>query len=125
MSGSDAADDLLVNHGRKVSKNYLQTVAAIVGEMIALKEERWEYQLPAFEDPITTACISMDGAHLLMYKEGWREGMVGTISLYNKPGERQYTIYVGCPPEYGKATFMKRLDDEIIKNECDVLALSR
>ena len=113
MSGNDAADDLFINHGRKVSKNYLQKVGMVVGELIAAKEERWEYELPEFNSPIKTACISMDGAHFLMHKDGWREGMVGTISLYNKAGERQHTIYVGCPPEYGKATFMKRLDKEI------------
>jgi hypothetical protein len=113
MSGNDSVNDLRVNHGRKISKDYLQKIAVMVGDIIASKEERWEYSLPRFATKITTASISMDGAHLLMHKEGWREGMVGTISFYNKAGNRQHTIYVGCPPEYGKTTFMNRLEQEI------------
>ena len=113
MSANDAIDDLFSNHGRKISKKYLQHVAISVGEIIESKEDRWEYKLPAFDADITTACISMDGAHLLMHHDGWRESMVGTISLYNSVGKRQHTIYVGCPPEYGKATFMDRLEKEI------------
>lgn len=39
--------------------------------------------------------------------------MVGTISFYNKQGERQHTIYLGATPEYGKATFWERMEREI------------
>lgn len=39
--------------------------------------------------------------------------MVGTISLYDALGERQHTIYLGATPEYGKASFLERLEREI------------
>jgi hypothetical protein len=39
--------------------------------------------------------------------------MVGTISLYDMLGERQHTIYVAASPEYGKATFLERMQREI------------
>ena len=39
--------------------------------------------------------------------------MVGTISLYDALGERQHTIYIGATPEYGKASFLERLEREI------------
>ena len=50
---------------------------------------------------------------MLMCENGFREAMVGTISLYNAVGERQHTIYVGATPEYGKETFFSRLEREI------------
>jgi hypothetical protein len=50
---------------------------------------------------------------MLLCEEGWREAMVGTISLYDAQGERHHTIYLGATPEYGKASFIKRLEHEI------------
>ncbi|MCP5086077.1 MAG: ISKra4 family transposase, partial [Rhodobacteraceae bacterium] len=44
---------------------------------------------------------------------GWREAMVGTVSLYDAKGQRQHTIYLGATPEYGKATFLARLTREV------------
>jgi len=39
--------------------------------------------------------------------------MVGTLSLYDSEGERQHTIYLGAAPEYGKKSFLERLEREI------------
>jgi hypothetical protein len=39
--------------------------------------------------------------------------MVGTIGFYDEEGQRQHTIYLGATPEYGKATFLDRLEREI------------
>jgi hypothetical protein len=39
--------------------------------------------------------LSLDGAYLLMANDGYREAMVGNISLYDCQGERQHTIYLG------------------------------
>lgn len=115
MSAKDALDDLLINHGRKVSKKYLQDVSESVFEIVENKEKIWEYALPKFAEPIKTITLSMDGAMLPTCTEGWRESMVGTASLFDKNGERQHTIYIGEPPEYGKSNFMNRLGKEIEK----------
>jgi hypothetical protein len=48
-----------------------------------------------------------------MREDGYREAMVGAISLYDAKGERQHSIYIGEVPEYGKATFSERLEREI------------
>lgn len=48
-----------------------------------------------------------------MREDGYREAMVGNISLYDVTGERQHTIYIGEAPEHGKGTFLKRLEHEI------------
>jgi hypothetical protein len=52
---------------------------------------------------------------MLFCEEGFRQAMVGTISLYDVLGERLHTIYLGAPPEYGKAQFYERMDGEIQK----------
>jgi hypothetical protein len=39
--------------------------------------------------------------------------MVGTLSFYDREGERQHTIYLAATPEYGKAKFLSPLESEI------------
>lgn len=46
-------------------------------------------------------------------KPTYREAMVGVVSLVDKDGERRSTIYAGEAPEYGKETFLERLDLEL------------
>ncbi len=48
-----------------------------------------------------------------MAKEGYREAMVGNLSLYDGDGDRQHTLYLGEAPEYGKARFKERYEHEI------------
>ena len=50
---------------------------------------------------------------MLMCEDGWREAMVGTIALYDAEGERLHTTYLAATPEYGKETFLARLESEI------------
>lgn len=84
MSAKDALDDLSINHGRKISKKYLQDVSESVFEIVENKEDIWEYALPKFAEPVETITLSMDGAMLPTCTEGWRESMVGTASLFDK-----------------------------------------
>ena len=64
--------------------------------------------------PITTSIsVGLDGTCAFMAEDGNRQVMVGTISLYDREGERQHTIYLAASPEYGKATFYQRLSREI------------
>nr|CAA6821882.1 MAG: Unknown protein [uncultured Thiotrichaceae bacterium] len=50
---------------------------------------------------------------VLTVNDGWREAMVGTLSLYNSEGQRQHTTYFGAAPEYDKAAFLKRYLKEL------------
>lgn len=113
MSAKDVLDDLDMNHSRNISKNYLQRVSSSVSDIIQSKEDRWEYALPELGSHISTISISMDGAMLPTCEDGWRESMVGTITLYDDEMERQHSIYIGTAPEYGKATFMDRMKKEV------------
>jgi len=113
MSAQEVLEDLSVNHGRKVSKKYLQQVSGWVSDTVENKRETWVYELPTFKSPIEVVNISLDGAMLPTCEEGWRESMVGTVSLYDGKGKRQHTLYIGESPEYGKACFMDRMSKEI------------
>lgn len=105
--------DLAENHGRHVSRSYLQDLTDAVGSIVQAKEELWEYETPKFDKPIASVGIGMDGTCMLLCEGSYREAMTGTISLYDKAGERQHTIYLGATPEYGKATFQERMTREI------------
>lgn len=105
--------DLWENHGRKIAASYVQNVAQWVGDIANAKEEQWEYAPPKLNHAVKTVAISLDGAHMPMKEEGYRQAMVGTISLYNHETERLHTIYLGEAPEYGKSTFTQRLAKEI------------
>ncbi len=56
----------------------------------------------------------LDSANLL-YKEGYRIAMCGTIALYDDEGNRMHTVYFAAAPEYGKETFIKRFSSDIEK----------
>jgi predicted GIY-YIG superfamily endonuclease len=113
MNAPAVCRDLKENHHRKIAHSYLQAVSDWVGSIAQAKEEIWEYDTPLLDEAITTVVISLDGAYVLMRDEGYREAMVGNISLYDVTGKRQHTIYIGEAPEYGKATFFQRLEKEI------------
>jgi hypothetical protein len=107
--------DLAENHGRSVARCFVQDVTDAVAAVALAKEEEWEYTLPEPEEPTATVTIGIDGTCLLMCEDGWRETMVGTIGFYDAGGERQQTIYLGATPEYGKATFLGRMEREIAR----------
>ena len=105
--------DLEENHHRKIAHSYLQDVSDWVGGIAQAKEEIWEYDIPPLNEAITTVVVSLDGAYVLMRDDGYREAMVGNISLYDVTGKRLHTVYIGEAPEYGKGTFFQHLEKEI------------
>src|SRR3954467_15197357 len=107
--------DLAENHSRPVARCFVQDVADAVAAVAMAKEADWEYTLPEPEGPTATITIGMDGTCLLMCQGGWRETMVGTIGLYDRDGDRRHTIYLAATPEYGKATFLDRMEREIAR----------
>lgn len=105
LAGNQVSEDLLDNHGVKISKKLIQSVNERVGEVLIDKEQKWNYENPVFEEEIETISISRDGTTVPIKGEKYKETMVGTIALYNKSGKRLHTIYNGCSPESGKTTF--------------------
>lgn len=113
MNAGEACADLEENHQRKISRHAVQLLAEQVGSIAQLKEESWAYTTPPLDGSVKTVVCSLDGAYLLTANVGWREAMVGTLSLYDAEGERQHTTYLGAAPEYGKATFLQRYQREL------------
>lgn len=105
--------DLKENHNRPICKGTVQNIANWVGNIACAQEENWDYELPKLDEAITTIVFSLDGAYLLMANDGYREAMVGNISLYDCDGKRQHTLYFAAAPEYGKAAFKTRYRVEI------------
>jgi hypothetical protein len=94
------------------SRNYAQILATQVGEEVVASN--YKYNLPDFPDEVQSISIGMDGAMIPIKDEGYREGMVGTISFYSKV-DRMYTITVGAAPEHGKEVFLNIFQKEIDK----------
>jgi hypothetical protein len=109
----DVQRDLAENHARPVAVSYLQRLSEAIGTVVQAKETDWAYALPALEVPVASVAVGLDGTCMLLCEDGWREAMVGTIALFDAQGQRQYTLYVAAPPEYGKQTFLDRLEREL------------
>lgn len=105
--------DLRENHGRTVARSFVQNVADAVAAVALARDVDWQYELPAFDEPVATVTVGLDGTCLLMCEDGWREAMVGTLGFYDKDGRRLHTVYTAATPEYGKLTFLERFDGEL------------
>ena len=94
----------------------MQNVSEAVGSVAQAKEEDWHYATPKLDEAVASVAVGMDGTCMLMCHDGYREAMVGNLSLYDAHGQRLHTTYVGATPEYGKATFKERMEREIEQN---------
>jgi len=112
--GADAlCEDLLECNGREISRNYAKKLSDFVGSIAQCYESEWEYDLPEFDEPVSSISIGLDGTCILMHEEGWREAMCGSIAFYDNQGQRLYTIYCSATPEYGKEKFKDKFSREI------------
>ncbi len=113
MGAEDVVKDFEENHGLKLEKSYVQNISYCVGKLYLKMEDEIEYKLPQIDEEIVTVGIGLDGTCSFVGNNGWRETMVGTISLYDKEGHRLHTIYSSQAPEYGKARFKEIFTKEI------------
>jgi hypothetical protein len=113
LSVDEVKLDLQSNHGRALSRGYIQKVSETVGVLAQAKEEQWSYTPPLLDTPVATVSLGLDGTTIHLREQGYRETMVGTIALYDAKGERLHTTYIGASPEYGKAVFKHRMEREI------------
>jgi len=104
--------DLEENHGRHLSKQYIQSLSQSIGSLIAEKKN-WNYSIEVPEEKVSSIGISLDGTCMLLCNDGYRQAMVGSISLYDSDGERLYTRYTALPPEQGKKQFHDVFSHEI------------
>jgi len=73
------------------------------GEHLKVKEEIWKYEIPKWDEAISSIVISLDGTYIPMRQEGYREAMVGNISFYELSGKRCHIIYIGEAPSLRKS----------------------
>lgn len=105
LPAAQVQKDLEAHHGLNVSVKLIQSVNQRVGDIMIDKETKWTYTDDVDREEVATIGISRDGTTVPIKKEGYKETMAGTIALYNQSGDRLHTIYCGCAPEHGKATF--------------------
>lgn len=105
--------DLDENHGRYISRSFIQDISEAVAKVLERKQESWEYDIPEDAENVSSIGISLDGTCMFIVGDGYRVAMVGTISLYDKNGERLYTHYTAAAPEYGKASFYHEFEKDI------------
>ena len=117
MGSSRVQKDLEENHGRVISRPYLKHLCDAVGSIAQAKEESWSYEIPKLPGKVNSVAVGIDGTCMLLVEDGWREAMVGTISFFDKTGERMHTIQMGATPEYGKESFYRRFESELIQAE--------
>jgi hypothetical protein len=115
MGGVRVQTDLEDNHGRTISKSHIQKICDVVGNIASVKEDFWNYKIPSLEKEVKTVILGIDGTCMLTVEDGYRQAMVGTISLYDDEGTRLHTIYTAARPEYGKQIFLNKMEGEIIK----------
>jgi hypothetical protein len=109
----DVQKDLSENHQRYVARSYIQNVSQSVGDIIASRPN-WTYSIPVAARVVAFVAISLDGTCMLLCDDGgYRQAMVGSISLYDANGERLYTRYTAMPPEHGKGRFYETFTRDI------------
>jgi hypothetical protein len=112
MSARAVRTDLLDNHSRNISGCCIQDINDAVGKIVSSRPN-WSYAIPVEPSNVTSVGISLDGTCMLISGEGYRQAMVGSISLYDSDGERLYSRYTGMSPEYGKARFHESFTRDI------------
>jgi hypothetical protein len=103
--------DLSENHGRLISRTFIQDISDAVGNVASSKP--WKYTTGVESSDVSVIGISLDGTCMLLRKDGWRQAMVGSISLYDAEGERLHTTYIAQEPELGKEKFLSNFEKEI------------
>lgn len=104
-------EDLRENHGRSVSRSHIQKTSYEVGALVSACEAA--YPIGVKPSEVYAVSIGRDGTMLSLVEEGYREAMVGTLSLLNANREVLHTIYLADAPEYGKEKFNQMMDREI------------
>jgi hypothetical protein len=104
--------DLSESNGRSVARCYIQDISEAVGNVI-ISRPGWTYAIAVDPKEVSSVGISLDGTCMLLCGDGYRQAMVGSISLYNSKGERLYTRYTSMPPESKKNRFYESFTREI------------
>lgn len=70
LSARELSEDLKINHGRSVSRAFLQDVVDVVGSIAQATEEDWMYEIPKQDERVATVSLSLDG-NVHFNARGW------------------------------------------------------
>lgn len=114
QSADSVVLDFKHQHEVSIRKSYVQKISDKILGLVAESELTTTYELPeGISEQVNHLSFSLDGTHVNMVEDGYRETMTGAISLYDESGERLHTVYVASSPEYGKESFECILAHEI------------
>ncbi|MCU7906414.1 MAG: hypothetical protein KZQ76_11355 [Candidatus Thiodiazotropha sp. (ex Epidulcina cf. delphinae)] len=70
LSVDEVKADLQSNHGRALSRGYIQTVSDVVGALAQAKEEKWHYSTPQLDVPVSSVSIGLEGTTVHLREQG-------------------------------------------------------
>jgi len=109
LPADDVSEDWSDNHNRSIPQSFVQRLSEAVSAVVQVKEASGSYHVPDVQEAdIETVRIGLDSTCPAMCTAGYHPARVGTITLYDKHGERQHTTPIATSPEYGKQTFRAR-----------------
>lgn len=112
-SGRAVQRDLREHHAREVSLDLIQKLVAETAKVAMDREARWTYTALTPPERAAVIALGYDGTCAQTCEEGWKQVMVGTMTLYDSGGEPLETLHLANAPEDGKATFLSRMDREV------------
>ena len=112
QSGRGVQSDLERNHQRKVSLDYIQTVAERVGKVATAQEKARPYELRADMDKVAAVVVMADATCTAIVGEEYKQVSCGAFCLMDSEGQRLETIYTALVPEDGKMTFWEVMERE-------------
>jgi hypothetical protein len=112
-NGRSVQKDLEEHHARKVSLGFIQSLAAQVAGIALAKEPYWPYAPKTQATLVSHIGLGIDGTCSQLCEEGWKQVMVGTLTLYDAAGEELEILYWANAPEDGKKEFYTRLEREV------------
>ena len=112
-NGREARRFFAEHHQREISLGFIQQLTAETGRLALSKEKKWSYELETPPGEVGGIVLGNDGTCGPLCAGGWKQVMVGTITLCHKAGEPLETIYIANAPEDGKATFYGRMRREV------------
>ena len=112
-NGREAQRFFAEHHQREISLGFIQQLSAETGRLALAKEKKWSYELETPPREAGWIVLGTDGTCSPTCEGGWKQVMVGTITLCDRAGEPRETIYIANAPEDGKATFYERMEREV------------
>ena len=114
MSAGGVKKDYEESRGLKIDRSWIRDISSCVSDKMIEVEEKWSYAIEEEKlEQTKMVALSLDGTTTRINSEKYKETMCGTLSLYDKQGDRLHTIYLAVSPEKKKASFYKLMDREI------------